>query len=477
MRAYLILFLIVYVVALVMIAGRIVATRESKNARDFLFAGEGFAFWLSFFGVSATLFSTFTLQGMPAFFFNHGIGAWVFLGITDVCLAGILLWGGLQLRRAANHGVSIGAKNLTDLLKSREASGAIIWLYVLAATLFLLPYVTIQIKGVSVLLQASIPIAETHLAWSIIFVVVLGTYTWFGGIRGVYWTDALQGTVLFVVVWIVALVVLMRAGGIAELFDIVRTTRPALLSLPGPRGVLDTQFLVVSFIAICTMPYVQPQFATRVLVARSDRTLIAVSGGLAVFSFLVILPTMFIGLRAVGIAPDSGAEFLVEVLSMDAAPWLFALFIVGVIAAAMSTTDSQILAVGTEWVTAVRRDRIGTDWRSARLTKVVALGVMLVSLILAQSDFKSLVLFSINSFIGTSYLLPAIIGACRQSPARRGALYLTSFVCVLLFVGSLLGMVPTDLLGLRIELWLYLFSVIVIGFAVLAEPEKSEKPL
>lgn len=91
-----ILVLTIYLLFLAGVAW--ITAKKSSNNREYLF-GTGFGSVLSLFGISASLFSSFTLQGMPEFFKNHGIGAWVFLGITDVCLATLLLYFGLKMRK------------------------------------------------------------------------------------------------------------------------------------------------------------------------------------------------------------------------------------------------------------------------------------------------------------------------------------------------------------------------------------------
>ena len=52
---------------------------------------------------AATLFSTFTLLGMPEFFRTHGVGSWIFLAIADAAMFFLILWFGVHLRRAASH--------------------------------------------------------------------------------------------------------------------------------------------------------------------------------------------------------------------------------------------------------------------------------------------------------------------------------------------------------------------------------------
>lgn len=443
-------------------------SRHGRNMRtpdQYLFGGRGFASLLSFIGISATLFSAFTLQGMPAFFYSHGAAAWIFLGVTDVCLAGMLLWGGLRLRdvaRKARTG-SGRVRNITDLLLANKAPAWAVYTYVLAMTIFLLPYLTIQVKGASILMQEQLPLGSTHFAWSIMIVSVLSIYGFLSGIRGVYMTDAIQGALLLGAILFVAISIL-QSTGLHQLFSDVEAVEPMLLGAPGPSGLLGWQFLLISFISICLMPYTQPQLATRILVARSDRTLVVTCIGLAVFSVLVILPALVIGFRGVVVAPDDPSGFLTRVLIGHIPAWIAGVFVVGIVAAAMSTADSQILAVGTEWATALGQGPIAERKYANLTTKMVAATLAIAALVLAQSDIRSLVLFSINSFIGTSLLLPLIVGACSRSRPTALPLMFVSVLALVVFVLSLAGVIPPRIANLRIELGLY--GILALALAI-----------
>ncbi|MBF0384106.1 MAG: hypothetical protein HQL69_24090 [Magnetococcales bacterium] len=440
-----------------------VRRQDHLSANKFLFLDGRVGPWLSFFGISATLFSTFTLMGMPAFFRNHGIAAWVFLGVTDVCLAGILLGGGLWLRKRASALDKAAPEkkshyNITRLLSLSGTRRWVIWVYVFSNTLFLLPYLTIQIKGAATLFQSAVPVGGTPLFWSILFVFVLFLYSAFGGIRAIYLTDTVQGIVLFAVVYIVSGYILNETQGIYGLFAQINEKRPDLLTPPGPSGLLGVQFLLLSFISICAMPFVQPQLATRVLLVDKHTNFVRTTMGLGVFAFLVILPTMVIGLYGSSFSGQGPSGFLPELLTETVPPWVHAAFVVGVMAAAMSTTDSQLMAIGTEWSSALNKTHDNSMYISKTTVKWVSFILAMLALVLAQTDFRSLVLFAINSFIGTSLLLPIILTAILQT---RGAIFAQTLAAgsIILFAAKLFQFLPkTWWFDLRMELWLYMIS-------------------
>lgn len=445
-----------YVVFLIVLA--FFSAKKVTNSREFLF-GSGFGVALSLFGVAASLFSSFTLQGMPDFFRNHGITAWVFLGITDVCLAAVLLYFGLKMRHFAKK---IGTqkhhapKSLTEWLKQSDIPRWAVLFFVVATTLFMIPYVTIGIKGSAMLMQAAAPLGDSQLSWSVVIVALMLFTLLMGGLHAVSVTDVVQGVILMFAVWMIALFAIKGAGGVGELFSAVADTNPALLSAPGPVGLLNVQFLLVSFISILTIPFVQPQMATRIFVAKDDKTFIRSAMGLSVFAILVILPTVFIGMRGATLGVGgTAAEFILHLIASDAPLFFFALFIIGAWAADMSTVDSQLLAIGTEWRSAMLKGDIQNETSAPLAVKIGGIFVALVALVLAQTSFSSLVLFAVSSFVGTSLLLPIVVAATVACPKKRLSLIIVSVVAVVVFIPKLFGLMPEQLGGIKLELYLY----------------------
>lgn len=472
--AWVIGFLIFYVAILAMMSWWL--SRQNTSDRTYLF-GSGFGAILSLFGAAASLFSTFTLIGMPQFFMEHGIGSWVFLGITDVCLAALMMYFGLKLRRftrklaVVNRGHA--PKNLLELLKQNHMPTWVVRYFILATTLFMIPYVSIGIKGSSMLLQGAIPIGGTQLTWSIMLVLMMLIYSWAGGMKALFFTDMFQGLLLFITVWAIGYFAIHGAGGVAELFASASTIKPELMSAPGPTGLFNWQFLLISFISIVSIPYVQPQMTTRMLIAKDDKAFTRSTMGLAVFAFLVILPTIFIGLRAVSVNadvdPQAQGHFLINLLNHDTPVFFYGLFIIGALAADMSTISSQLLSIGTEWRSAMLKGDI-QDYPSTKVAvSLVGASVAVLALILAQTSFKSLILFAVNSFIGTSLLLPVVVAATLNDHTRRTVLVIASIISVLIYVPALLEFIPKTVAGVRIELYLYAVDIGLLLWAYLTD--------
>ena len=91
--------------------------RRTKGTKDFIFAGSNIGLVLGFMSFAATLFSTFTLMGMPDFFRTHGVGAWIFLAFSDGVMVFFILYFGYHLRKKV---ATRGFHGISQVLQDRE---------------------------------------------------------------------------------------------------------------------------------------------------------------------------------------------------------------------------------------------------------------------------------------------------------------------------------------------------------------------
>jgi SSS family solute:Na+ symporter len=431
-----------------LIYATLVARRKTSSANDYIMAGSNVGVILGFLTFGATLFSTFTLMGMPDFFRTHGVGAWIFLGVSDAAVAFVVLWYASHLRRrVANSGFKGIAGFLRDCYQTKWAGV----LYFVGVFVFLTPYVAIQIRGISIFLDAVFPNVFPEWGWATSIVVVMLVYSEIGGLKAIIYSDALQGVLLLIVTWIIAYTCLRHFGGLSGLFDSVRDVQPGLLSTPGPRGLFSTQFLIASFLVVILLPITQPQLATRLLILKDVRTSHLMALALGVFAMAVILPTIVIGMYgAIEYEGLPASEFLSRVLFFDQPAVIGATVAVGLIAAAMSSADSQIFALGTE----LRSLLSGKEQLVMVQTKIAIVGFALTALVFAILSSDQLVLLARVSFAGTALMGPLILAAVLTRSVPGNEIIIISALGLTLFVLALLGVIPDNPGGVRIDLLL-----------------------
>jgi len=459
----------VYLFALV--SATIGARKQTHSSEDFMTAGSDLGVFLGCLTVAATLFSTFTLLGMPDFFRTHGIGAWIFLAVSDAVLAFVIIWFGFHLRKkAAEKGFRGVAGLMTSCYGSRWAG----YLYLAGIFLFMIPYVAIQIRGIGIFLNATFPEMLPVWGWSALIVAVLLTYSELGGLKAIIYADAIQGVILLIVSMIIAYGCVSNFGGVEQMFNEVRVANAELLSVPGPQGLFTTQFLIASFLVIILVPVTQPQITIRLVIMKDLKSMHRMALMLGLFALVVILCTIPMGMYgAVHYADANTSDFLGKTLIADQLPIIAAAVVVGLIAASISTADSQLFALGTE----LRSMLKGDEQKLMLITKLAIICFALGALIVAIFSNNQLVLLARVSFAGTAMLAPFILVALLMSRAPGKEVIVATAIALAVFLASVAGLIEDKIGSTRLDLLLILSLSTFVALSVVCRQFVGNKTL
>ena len=456
MLTYLLIIGAVYIGILMFFSWR--TKKQIKTSSDFMLGGTKIGVLIGLMTFAATLFSTFTLLGMPDFSRLNGVGAWIFLTFSDAIMVFLILWFGFYLRKRVGQSTYQGMSALLQKCYQNKMAG---YLYFTAVFLFLIPYIAIQIRGVAIFLVSAFPDFIPVWGWSIVIVLIMLVYSELGGLKAIIYADALQGTLLLIVVWIVAFNCLNQVGGWETLFEKAATVNRDLLSTPGPKGLLSPQFLIASALAILMIPVTQPQLSTRLVIMKNYNALKKMATSVGFFAMLVILPTIIIGMYgAIYYADASTADFLGAVLLEEQHELIAAFIIIGLFAAAMSTSDSQLFAMGNEikGLLGLKEDD------NLRPIRFVILLFALSALVFSLLSSDELVLLARLSFSGTALMGPMIMLGIFSKRPQGVTIIVLSALALFIFILSNLGWFPKQIFSLRTDL----FLMIVLGFAAIA---------
>ncbi len=432
--------------------------RRTTSEDDYVLAGSNFGAMVGLLTYAASLFSTFTLMGMPDFFRVHGVGAWIFLGVSDGVQVCLIVWFGYHLRKQARARGFRGTAGLLADLYGRRAAG---YVYFAGVFFFLIPYVAIQIRGLAIFLVAIFPGAMPAWLWSLGILALMLIYSEIGGFRAIVYSDILQGLTLLLVVWIVAISSVMHFGGVGSLFSAVEAVNAELLSTPGPQGLFTAQFLIASFFGVIFMPMTQPHLTTRLVVIRDGAKLNRMAVSIGCFVLAILLPVVIIGMYGAVRYPDASTrEFLSGVLLFEQSGIVAAAAVIGLLTAAMSTADSQIFALGTE----LRSLLSGDARKMLRVTKVAIVGFGVIALIFSIVSSDQLVLLARVSFNGTALLGPMVLAGilCKRPPGN--VVIRSTGVGLFIFLLSVSGFIPEHVGPARMDLLL----LVVLGVVTVA---------
>ncbi len=453
---------VIYLAVLIILA--VMGNRKNKgDEHQFFLAGGSLGTAIGFLTFFATLYSTFILIGMPNFFRVHGVGTWIFLGVTDMALAVFTLWLCFKLK---DRVASKDFRSMSDLIRN-SFGGYGVAVYVAGLVIFLIPYIAIQIKGASGLLSTIVPYAVPQWGWAVIILALMFFYSSIGGLRGIMYSDALQGIMLFTVIWIMAAIVLSDFGGIGKLVESVREKDPALLSVPGPKGLLSVQWLLAGFISIVLLPISQPQLTSRLSILKGINERRKVPVLHASFTFLLLIAGLVIGLYgAVEITAKSGPEFIGELI-LRQNDVIGAIALIGILAAAMSTSDSQFFSLGSEINNALGRASQKLKMSSVVFVKFVILLFCAAAFLVAIKSSGGIISLALSGFMGTALMAPMILTSTLIKTKNFSPLIpAVTAASLIVFLLSLFGVAPKELAGIRIDLLLLALNSAVTILAV-----------
>jgi SSS family solute:Na+ symporter len=202
---------------------------------------------------------------------------------------------------------------------------------------------------------------------------------------------------------------------------------------------------------VILLPVTQPQLTTRLMVMRSTEKMNRMAVSIGGFAIAILLPVVAIGMYgAVEYGEATTREFLSNVLLFEQSGFVAAAAIVGLLTAAMSTADSQLFALGTE----LRSLLSGDEHAVLRRTKVAIIVFGILALIFSVFSSDQLVLLARVSFNGTALLAPLVIAGVFSTQKPGAENIAAAAAALVLFLGSLVGVVPEEIGPFRLDLLL-----------------------
>jgi solute:Na+ symporter, SSS family len=385
--------------ALGILAGR----RGSGGAADFVAGERSFGPVLMYFVMGAMVFSAYALLGTPQRVLAKGSDAFYALAYGAVAFVPIFFFGAKVRRIGAREQLLTQAEFLGGRYASRRLTGVM----GAASLLAFLPYIVIQCKGAGVVMQQVV--GWPPLLGAAVVYAVVTLYVVFGGMRGVGWTNVLQGALMLGVVWWLGLAIPAELyGGVGPMFDRVIAERPEYLTLPGPgAGTTDFQWSAEVLLSILGFT-MWPQVFMKCFTARSARL---VQHSAVVYpSFLLFLVPLYLLGYAALLLPDAPRDervllWLVHHPQLAGGELMLAGFGLAVLAASMSTGDALLHGGGSIFVRDVLVGGLGVRLRERAQTWAMR-GAVLVLCVLGLLLTRLFEQWSIVDLLLLAYAVP-----------------------------------------------------------------------
>ncbi|MBT8507267.1 sodium:solute symporter [Methanomicrobiaceae archaeon CYW5] len=375
------------------------ASKKIHSTEDYILAGRSLGFWVFTILMVASVCSGMTLVGVSGFGFASGWpGIWEQIFVPLAASFAIIVFG------AKLHGISrkTGYMTVEDYLAQRfESPRAVRGLAAASGIVVSLIYLVGQYTAISIVLVWLFGIS--HITALIISAIVITVYTVIGGLYAVSWTTLIQGAILIVGVIVMAPLVILSAGGLTHINEVLATLDPNMVMpyYPSPAyaayAYCTPEFLFSFGILLMVGLACAPHVINNVLAAEKARffkwsPLIAFAIYAVVmflvkfagFAVRVLVEEGKLVLPSTVNAQDFAFMYGVEYASPNVLVWAF--FAVIVLAAVMSTTDRLMLTIGTMFSWDIFKNLLkpdATDKQVLRVSQVCVFLAAAVSLLLA----------------------------------------------------------------------------------------------
>jgi SSS family solute:Na+ symporter len=409
MNWILVLIIIFIYLFFVLFLGSLAGRGRESSIVEYIAASRGLGFVVMYFLMGGAIFSAFAYLGGPGWAYSKGAAAFYILGYCALGLVPWWLWGPRALKAGRKFQYVTQAQLFSDRFQSKALSLIIAVVSILA----FIQYITLQMKGCAYVFEIASEGRIPFWAGALIAYLVVLIYVFYGGVRGVAWTNVFQGAFMVVTAWVLGLYFAYKLyGGPAEMFrQIVQANPTHLLVGPGTKMgfAAFTSALLVSVLGFSMWPHLFMKAYT----AKNERILkqtIVLYPTFAIF----MVPVLFIGFAGImQVKPDElGAADRIL-------PWMFShmqfpplavgLVLAAALAAAMSTQDTITHAAGSifaqDFVEVLKRkkhsDKEATLW--VRIS-VVCFGA--VSYLVAIFGGQTLVALLLGAYGSIVQLLP-----------------------------------------------------------------------
>ena len=392
-----------------------------NDAEDFYLASRTLGTLVLLFTTFATLLSAFTFFGGPNLAYAAGPEWILVMGVMDGILFAVL-WYVIGYRQwligRAREYVTLG-----EMLGDRFASPTLRALVAGVSLLWLFPYVMLQQMGAGEALRGLTSGAIPYWGGAALITVFMIAYVMLAGLRGVAWTDTLQGLFMLSVLWVAVVWVVNAAGGVGAATEGMVAANPDFAALGG--GIYSPQFIISSAVTIAFGVTMFPQINQRFFVAESKAVIKRTLPLWPVLVLLLFVPAFMLGAwaRGLGIQTDVNGNVLPPLLLEYTPAWFGALVIAGAMAAMMSSSDSMLLSGSSYFTRDLYRPLVeeATDRKEAFVGRVGVAIFATLSFVASLFRRQTLLEIGNTAFGGFAQLaLPVMVALYWPGTTRRG---------------------------------------------------------
>lgn len=359
---------------------------KNKNVSDYVLGGRSLNPWVAAMSAQASDMSGWLLLGLPGtayvLFGGTTEAIWTAVGLAIGTYLNWLIVG-KRLRQYTK--VSGDAITLPEFFQNRfrDKSGLLKAISAVFIVIFFLFYTASMFSASAKLFKNVFGLPYT---WALVIgVVIIILYTFLGGFLAVCWTDMIQGVLMFVALIVTPFVCIARLGGFEAVSTMIQELPNSFTLLPYQESGALNLALLVSSLAWGIGYFGQPHILPRFMAIRSAKEIRPARVIATIWVVITLGAAVVIGVLGKLLLPDlADPESVFMTMTTTLYPAIIAgIMLTAVLAAIMSTADSQLLVTSSSITTDLYRGIINKNAGEKTVLWVSRIAVMVVSVIAA----------------------------------------------------------------------------------------------
>ncbi len=417
---------------------------KTKNEKDYLLAGGSIHPMVMALSYGATFISTSAIVGFGGVAGLFGMGL-LWLTVLNIII-GIFIAFVFFGKKTRKMGHNLEAYTFPEFLGKRFGSDFIQKAGGLIIFLSMPLYSAVVLIGGARFIENTLNV-NFEIAL-LVFSLIIASYVIAGGLKGVMYTDAMQGVIMFFGMLFLLVMTYKELGGVTAAHE----------ALTNMAGLVPAKLQAIGHIGWTAMPafnsawwwtltssiilgvgigvLAQPQLVVRFMTVKSDRELnrAVLIGGIFILAMTGIafivgaLSNVYFfqhsGIIAIAAAKGNHDLIIPTFINSAMPSWFVYVFMLSLLSAAMSTLSSQFHAMGTSF----GRDFVGKIWKikdTVLMTKIGIIVAIVISIIIGYSLPGSIIARGTAIFFGicaATFLPTYFAGLYWKKATKEGAI-------------------------------------------------------
>jgi len=373
------------------------AWRSTHNFSDYILGGRRLGCWTTAISAGASDMSGWLLLGLPGYAYLAGLEAiWIAVGLfVGTCLNWYLVAPRLRIDSELLNNALTLPEYLEYRFKDNSHS-----LRIISAIFILLFYLFYTSSGLVAGGKLFESVFSLPYTWAVfIGAITILIYTSLGGFLAVSWTDLIQGLLMALALSYVAIISIYSIHGFDALFSSMTAVNPELTNAFTTASAESLGIIgIISLLGWGLGYFGQPHILIRFMAIKSPQLIPSARRIALAWTLLSLVAAIFIGFAGIALLGDQlqggqgsdSEKVFIELLHLLLHPVPAGICLAAILAAIMSTADSQLLVASsalTEDIYKLFNPNSSNDVNLITIGRAAVIMITICALVLAlQAD-------------------------------------------------------------------------------------------